>query len=137
MESSALLAWWLGEPSGAGVQGLLAGSGRLVTSELALVECDRVFLRSAALRQVSPARLRQLQRQADGFWSQIHVLAFDRRVIESARRPFPGAPIRSLDALHLAFYAAARDALGEVALLSLDERVRAAARELGGHVVPD
>ncbi|HVA64707.1 MAG TPA: hypothetical protein VNF74_13360 [Terriglobales bacterium] len=64
------------------------------------------------------------------------MLAFDRGVIERARRLFPGAAIRSLDEIHLAFYSAAREALGEVAMLSLDERVRAGARALGGPVMP-
>ena len=47
------------------------------------------------------------------------------------RGPFPGEPIRTLDALHLASALVARAAVADLAFLSQDEKVRASARALG------
>jgi hypothetical protein len=58
-------------------------------------------------------------------------------IVERARRPFPRAPVRTLDALHLASLLIARNAITELTLLSLDRRVREAGRELGIPVVPE
>jgi len=64
------------------------------------------------------------------------LLGFDSSVIERAQRPFPGEPIRTLDALHLAFALEARRMVANVPILSLDRRIRAAATELGLEVLP-
>jgi len=50
--------------------------------------------------------------------------------------PFPVEPIRTLDAIHLASAILARAAVPDLALLSLDERVRANGRALGFTVLP-
>ncbi|MBI4012078.1 MAG: hypothetical protein HY359_07230 [Candidatus Rokubacteria bacterium] len=63
--------------------------------------------------------------------------AGEAEVIERARRPFPGDPLRTLDALHLASVLVAGRGAGALALLSLDGRIRAAGRELGLKVVPE
>lgn len=47
-ESSAVLAWLLGEEMGEPVRQLLAAAEGVVTSELTLLECDRVLHRSVA-----------------------------------------------------------------------------------------
>ena len=52
-------------------------------------------------------------------------------IVERARRPFPGEPIRTLDALHLASALTARTAITDLALLSLDDRIRNAGARLG------
>lgn len=57
-------------------------------------------------------------------------------VVERARRPFPFEPVRTLDAIHLASAILANTLVADLALLSLDERVRRAGRALGLHVVP-
>jgi hypothetical protein len=56
--------------------------------------------------------------------------------VERARQPFPGVPIRTLDAVHLAAALAARSAVTGLALLSLDDRIRGAATRLGFPVQP-
>lgn len=55
---------------------------------------------------------------------------------DRARQPLPGDPVRTLDAIHLASLLVARSAVGGLRLLSLDERVRQAAKALGVDVVP-
>jgi hypothetical protein len=57
-------------------------------------------------------------------------------VVERARRPFPTEPVRTLDALHLASALVARAAVSELAVLSLDQRVRENAERLGFETVP-
>ena len=48
-ESSAVLAWLLGEPAGRDVRALLAKADRVVTSALTAVECARALARARAL----------------------------------------------------------------------------------------
>jgi len=64
------------------------------------------------------------------------VLRLGPEIIDRARRPFPGEPVRSLDALHLASALSALASVPELALLSLNHRVRRCARELGFEVLP-
>jgi hypothetical protein len=56
--------------------------------------------------------------------------------VERARRPFPGDPIRILDAIHLASALLARSAVAGLDVLSLDDRLRKAAERLGLGVRP-
>jgi hypothetical protein len=58
------------------------------------------------------------------------------QIIERARRPFPVEPVRTLDALHLSSALIASARVADLALLSLDERVRTAGRVLGLTVLP-
>jgi len=58
-------------------------------------------------------------------------------IVERSRRPFPGEPIRTLDAIHMASAIAARSALAGLELLSLDDRIRGEARRLGFRVGPE
>jgi hypothetical protein len=57
-------------------------------------------------------------------------------IVDRARQPFPGEPIRIPDAIHLASLLVARSAVVGLRLLSLDERVRKAAKGLGIAVEP-
>jgi predicted nucleic acid-binding protein len=63
-------------------------------------------------------------------------LELDSEILDRARRPFPAEPVRTLDALHLATALRARAIVPELALLSLDERIRRAAGQMGFLVVP-
>jgi hypothetical protein len=64
------------------------------------------------------------------------LLGLDEEIIERARRPFPSEPVRTLDAIHLASALTARKAVSELAMLSLDGRVRRAADSLGFVLIP-
>ncbi len=57
-------------------------------------------------------------------------MAIGLAMIDRARRPFPVEPIRTLDALHLASALGAKETLDDLALLSLDHRIRSAARAM-------
>jgi len=64
------------------------------------------------------------------------LLGLDEEIIERARRPFPAEPIRALDAIHLASAVIARKAVSDLAVLTLDGRVRTPAHRLGFPLIP-
>ena len=135
-ESSAILVWLLGENGSAESRDTLAGAELIFTSDLTLIECDRVIIRATTLgllTEAVAADRRVMLRQLAEHWIVFHV---DEAIVERACYPFPKEPLRSLDAIHLATAIAARAAVPGVALLSLDERIRSAARELGFITLP-
>ncbi len=130
-ESSAVLAWLLDEAPGARIRQLLSEADVVIASDLTLIECDRVIIRAAAvdgLTEGDAADRRAHLASAAATW---HMLRIGAEVVDRARQPFPGDPIRTLDAIHLASALVARAAVPGVALLSLDERMRGAAQRLG------
>lgn len=135
-ESSAVLAWILGEPAGEEVRHALAGAEAVFTSVLTRVEVDRVLIRAQLaehLRETDVADRRRVLARASRHWQ---LLRLSDEVLDRARRPFPGEPLRTLDALHLASALVARTAVPDLAVLSLDARVRRASSELGFDVWP-
>jgi hypothetical protein len=76
---------------------------------------------------------RALLANASARWN---ILRLGSEIVERARQPFPGEPIRTLDALHLASALTIRAAVAGVELLSLDGRVRASGRQLGFTLQP-
>jgi predicted nucleic acid-binding protein len=135
-ESSAILAWLLGESGADAVRAVLEGAELAYASDLTLVECDRGLIRLEVIEQLTPieaAERRAILAQQTRYWA---LLRLEEEVIERARRRYPHEPIRSLDALHLASaLLAARTATG-VEVLTLDERVRQAGRALGFKILP-
>jgi predicted nucleic acid-binding protein len=135
-ESSAVLAWLLGETSGEVVRDALARSELVLTSDVTLVECDRVLHRAAAsglLAEGDAAERRAFLTAAAARWHRLHLT---EQAVERARRPFPREPLRTLDALHLASALEARAAVPALALLSLDQRVRSNGEMLGFSLIP-
>jgi len=130
------VSWLLGEPPSTRVREILGAAELVVASDLTLIECDRVLIRAttmAALTESAAADCRAWLRRASDHWT---ILSLDAEIVERGRRPFPGEPIRTLDAIHLATALAARAMIPGLALLSLDERIRATGRELGFGVLP-
>lgn len=113
------------------------GAAELVlASSLTLLECDRVLIRAVTTgslaERLAAERRASLARSAD-HWV---VFEMDGEVVERARRPFPAEPLRTLDALHLATAAAAKSLVPDLAVLSLDGRVRRSASLMGLRLVP-
>ena len=135
-ESSAVLAWLLGEDRGGRAEQEIAGADLVVTSDLTLIECDRVLNRAAALGERSDAeaaRRRAIVSAASEHWV---VLAIDSEVVARSRQGFPREPVRTLDAIHLSTALLARNLVTELQVLSLDERIRGNAAALGFDVAP-
>ena len=135
-ESSAVLAWLLGDAEGERVREALEAAEVVMASQLTLIECSRVLIRAAVTGRISEGQAADreaLLRRVDAHWT---LLEMDSEVIERARRPFPLEPIRTLVALHLASALVARSAIPGIALLSLDDRIRRSARQLGLELLP-
>lgn len=135
-ESSAVLSWILGERRGDDVRRALADAERIVSSTLTQVECARALARGVAAgrfgRGEELAALRLLD-QATTSWT---TLEMSGRILARARGAFPVEPVRTPDALHLATAVAFHDALADLLLVSLDERMRANAEALAIPVAP-
>jgi predicted nucleic acid-binding protein len=135
-ESSAALSWLFGEPRSDAVRETLAGAELVLASELTLIECERVLIRAVATGRIDEAAAADRRgwfRLASQHWA---ILGLEPEVSERARRPFPLEPIRTLDALHLAFALLARSLVPETRPLSLDQRIRACGKELGFELMP-
>jgi predicted nucleic acid-binding protein len=135
-ESSAVLAWLLDEDPSAAVREQLAAEQLVVASDLTLIECDRVLNRAVSLGELAEADAADRRAHLALTASHWTVLRIGPDVVERARQPFTGGPIRTLDAIHLASLLVARSAIAGLALLSLDARIRSAAGQLGIEVRP-
>jgi uncharacterized protein with PIN domain len=135
-ESSAVLAWLLGEPGQERVIAQLAAADRVTTSAITVVECARALARARHDGRITPVEERAALHLLDEAFDSWHVLEVSEDVIGRARAAFPAEPVRSLDAIHIASAWTVMSAAGEVTTLSLDDRVRANARALGMKVVP-
>ena len=136
VESSAPLAWLLEQEHGARVADALATAELAIASDLTLIECDRVLIRAVVLGEVHEADAVDRQARLNAVEARWTLLALDEEIIDRARRPFPAEPVRTLDAIHLASALAVRKAVPDLAILTLDQRIRKAANRLGIPVVP-
>ncbi len=131
-----MLAWLLDENSAADVRRSLADAELIIASDLTLIECDRVLLRAAALGELTEAEGADRRAHLTAAASHWQILRVAPEIVERARQPFPGEPIRTLDAIHLASALTARTAVAGLKLLSLDDRVRKAGKKLGLDILP-
>ena len=136
VESSAVLAWLLEQHAGELVADKLAQAELIVASDLTLIECDRVLIRAVLSDELDEADADDRQARLNAVATRWTLLGLDDEIVERARRPFPAEPIRTLDAIHLATALIGRKAIPELAMLSLDPRVRRAANRLGFPLVP-
>jgi predicted nucleic acid-binding protein len=136
-ESSAIVAWLLGEEAEPRVRKALRTADLVMASDLTLVECDRVLIRAVALGEISEGDAADRRAHLTEAAARWNVLRISPEIVERARHPFPGEPIRTLDALHLASALAARAAVAGIELLSLDDRIRASGRQLGFRLQPE
>ena len=135
-ESSAVSAWLLGDHGGNDARERLSAAELVLTSDLTLIECDRVIHRATALGELSMDEAferRNLLLTASEHWA---VFTIDSEMADKARRAFPREPIRTLDAIHIAAALVIRSLVSGVQFLTLDERIRSNAMELGFNVVP-
>jgi len=135
VESSAVLAWLLEEAPGPQFQEILGRAELVAASDLLMVECDRALIRAEVLGQLSPFEARRRRGLLETASSRWTLMRLDG-ILEKARQRFPHEPLRALDALHLASALAARSALSDLVLLSLDHRIRENGAALGFEVLP-
>jgi predicted nucleic acid-binding protein len=135
-ESSAVLAWLLGEKTGRSVREVLQHTELVMASDLTLVECDRVLIRAVTTGEIDEAAAADRRAHLNAAASHWHLWRVSPDIVERARLPFPAEPIRTLGAIHLASALAVRSAVPGVELLTLDDRIRRAAKQLGFQVQP-
>ncbi len=100
-ESSAILSWLLGKDTGHRVRQVLRRAKLIATSELTLVECERVLIRATVLGEMNEGAAGERRASLNAAAEHWHVLRISPEIIERARHPFPGEPIRTLVAIHL------------------------------------
>ena len=136
-ESSAILAWLLAEDPAEDIRAALADAELVISSDLTLIECERGLIQASARGRISES---EVHRRASQFRRAAHhwvCLALEPEVADRAMAPFPNEPIRTLDALHLAFALAAQSLVGTARMLTLDNGIRESALTLGVEVYPE
>jgi predicted nucleic acid-binding protein len=108
------------------VEHQLSRSRYLVTSRLALVETARALLRLRA-EGSAEAVIADAARELDSIFARCTIWELTPAVCDLAAQVAPLRPLRTLDAIHLATWLLARRHLGDVVLLTTDERLRGAA----------
>ena len=131
-----MLAWLLREASAPRLKEILDGARFVVASDLTLVECERALIKAEVAGQLSQLEVDRRRALLDATSSRWTLLKLGGEILDRARRRFPKEPIRALDSLHLATALLARSAFSELALLSLDRRVRDNGAALGFDVLP-
>ena len=135
-ESSAVLSWLLGEPHQDEIVAELSKANEVVTSTITAIECGRALLRARIEGRVKPTEEMAALRLLDDAVERWTVLGLSDEVDRRARQEFPNEPLRTFDALHLATASVFAEALGDIRMLSLDDRVRDNARSLGMTIAP-
>jgi predicted nucleic acid-binding protein len=99
----------------------------LLTSRLSLVESCRALIRLRALDAAPEDRLADAERDVAAIWARCELWGITQRVCETACEVAHGRPLRAPDAIHLATFVLARRRLEGLELLTVDERLQAAA----------
>ena len=126
----------LDNEGGEDVKARLSAAQFVLTSDLTLIECDRVLHRAAALGELSAAEAATRRTLLSTLAEHWVVFAIDGEMSQRARQVFPREPIRTLDAIHIAAALVIRNLVTGLQFLTLDERIRGNAVDLGFEVVP-
>lgn len=136
-ESSAVVAWLFREPRGRLVEEILLTARYVFASDLTLIECERVTQRETALGRINESVAGTITSKLASAAANWDILHLQPAIITRARQQFPHEPIRTLDALHVAWALHARNIQKDVVMLSLDERVRRVGKALGLDLRPE
>jgi predicted nucleic acid-binding protein len=135
-ESSAIVSWLLREAPAPRLKEILEGADLVVASELTLIECERTLTRGQVKGELSESEALERRTLLEAVSADWMFLKIGREIAERVRYRLPVEPVRTLDALHLATALSARSAISDLALLSLDQRVRDNGAALGFDVLP-
>jgi predicted nucleic acid-binding protein len=126
LDTSAVLRAVLESGASPEVEERIAAASFLLTSRLSLVESARALLRLRQSGSLAEARLADAEREMSSLWSRCEIFELSAGVCELARGVAPTRPLRALDALHVATFVMARRRIGDLELLTVDERMRRA-----------
>jgi len=137
VESSAVLAWLLDQPVGWLAFDAIRSADRVIASDLTLVECDRVLRKSVAIGEMDATRGDALRAELVSAAAGWDIVSIGPEIVARARESYPDDRIRTLDAIHLATAVTTRSSVGELAIVTLDDRIRSNADRLGFRVLPE
>jgi predicted nucleic acid-binding protein len=127
LDTSAVLRAILESGTSPGIETKIRSAEVLLTSRLSLVEASRAINRLRQLGQLSETKLADAEREIEALWARCDLWELTPGVCEAARRVAPTRLLRTLDALHLATFVLARQRIGDLELVTADERLQAAA----------
>lgn len=128
VDSSALVKRYVAEPSSDLAESLLQADPDWVTAQHTFVEVSL-----ALSRRLDESDTAAWQRSLEADWRRLVVVPIDDQVARAAARIGSEAGIRTLDAIHLA--AAERVASRAIPIVTFDQRLADAARDIGFNVV--
>ncbi len=131
VESSAVLAWLLGEPRSKEALARINEAETVVSSALMVLEIERALIRAegqSLLKAAECRRLRGLFAAASRSWILMEI---SENVRAGAARAFPIEPVRTLDAIHLSTVLLFIEAFPNLQLLTFDQRIGENAQALG------
>ena len=91
------------------------------------METARAFHRVRQLGEHPEVLVADGERAVRRLWQHCEIWQLDKEVCDLAEAVAPATLLRSLDALHLATFVLARREIGELQLLTTDDRLRSAA----------
>lgn len=127
LDTSAVLRAILEAGTTPDIEARIRAAQVLVTSRLSLVESARALLRLRQASSASEKRLADAERAIESIWARCDLWELTPAICETACHVAPRKALRTLDALHLATFLAARRRIGGLELLTADDRLRAAA----------
>ena len=131
LDSSAVVAWLLGESRAAEVITAMNEAEVRVTSQLTLVEIERVIRRAVALRLIKDASAQKLRGLLARHRKKWITMALTESVLARAGSAFPIEPVKTLDAIHLATALAFSESFPDLKVLAFDRRISQNAAALG------
>ena len=126
LDTSAVLRATLESGTTPELEARIAAAPALITSRLSFVEASRALLRARTALRTSELALAQVEQEIESLWARCDIWELTAAVCEAARAVAPGLGLRTLDALHLATFLAARRRIPGLAMLTADDRLRAA-----------
>ena len=126
LDTSAVLRAILESGTSPDLEARIAGAPALITSRLSLVESSRALHRLRQIGEMSETKLADAERELNAVWARCELWELTAPVCERARQVAPTRSLRTLDALHLATFALARERIGNLELVTDDQRLRSA-----------
>lgn len=130
IETSAVLRAVLETGTTPEVEKRIRKADVLLTSRLTLVECARALLRAGQMGRLAEVSVADAERQLDALWSRCEIWELTRGICDEACRISPMRALRTLDALHVATFLAARRRMENLEMLSTDRRLLEAVGQL-------
>jgi predicted nucleic acid-binding protein len=127
VDTSAVLRAVLETGTSPDVEAQLRAASALLTSRLSLVESARAVHRLRRAARIPEARLADAEREIASLWARCDIWELTAAVCDTAGLVASGMALRALDALHLATFVLARRRIAGLELVTVDDRLRAAA----------